>query len=63
VQGLNQKLAADEQFPRITVYTPPHSASTTFGYGLGLLACDANNLYVSIGTNVWGRISLTTNAW
>jgi len=63
VQGLNQKLTADEQFPRIPVYTPPHSVSSTFGYGAGLLACDSNNLYVSIGTNIWSRINLQTNTW
>ncbi|HEV2693412.1 MAG TPA: hypothetical protein VG347_11000 [Verrucomicrobiae bacterium] len=63
VQGLNQKLSADEQHPQIPFYTPPSSASTTFGYGPGLLACDANNLYVSTGMNAWSRINLPTNAW
>lgn len=63
VQGLNQRQVTDEQFPRLPVYTPPHSISTTFGYGPGLLACDVNNLYVSIGTNTWCRISLPTNTW
>lgn len=63
VQGLGQKLTADEQHPQIPFYTPPTSVSTTFGYGPGLLVCDARNLYVSIGTNAWCRIGLPTNAW
>ena len=40
-----------------------HSTNSTFGYGAGLITCDTNYIYVSVGTNAWNRISISTNTW
>jgi hypothetical protein len=46
-----------------TSMTIAHSTNSTFGYGAGLLACDTNYAYISVGTNSWRRIAISTNSW
>ena len=50
----------NSNYPTLTV---THSTNSTFGYGAGLIACDTNYIYVSVGTNAWNRISISTNTW
>lgn len=47
----------------IPALTVSSSSASTMGYGAGLMASDSNYLYVSIGTNLWGRIAIPTNTW
>ena len=46
-----------------TTNTVSHSTNSTFGFGAGLMTCDTNYFYVSVGTNAWRRISIPTNTW
>jgi len=39
------------------------ASSSTFGFGAGLMTCDTNYLYLSVGTNAWRRIAIPTNTW
>ena len=43
--------------------TVSHSTNSTLGFGAGLMTCDTNYFYVSVGTNIWRRISIPTNTW
>lgn len=44
-----------------------HSTDSTYPYGAGLISFGMDNttnyLYVSVGTNNWGRLEIKTNAW
>jgi hypothetical protein len=50
-------------FVLLTTNTITHSTNSTFGYGAGLIGCDTNYLYISVGTNDWSRIAIPTNTW
>jgi len=39
------------------------ATNTTLGFGAGLMACDTKFVYLSLGTNQWGRIPIPTNTW
>ena len=39
------------------------SASSTMGFGAGLVVADADYLYISADTNLWRRIAIPTNSW
>jgi hypothetical protein len=41
-------------------YTVTNSTDSTFGFGAGLLRWDTNYLYVSVGTNLWKRVALSS---
>jgi hypothetical protein len=43
--------------------TITHSTNSTYGYGAGLMTCDTNYVYVSVGTNAWCRLAIPTNTW
>jgi hypothetical protein len=43
--------------------TITHSTNSTYGYGAGLMDCDTNYIYVSVGTNAWRRLAIPTNTW
>lgn len=65
--GINSSTAfyVPVQMPEAYFVTNTITASTnsTFGYGAGLMTCDTNYVYVSIGTNNWRRITIPTNTW
>jgi len=44
----------------MTQRTVTNATSTTWGRGAGMLCVDSNYVYVSVGTNVWKRSSLST---
>ena len=50
-------------FLKLSGFTVTHSTNSTFGYGAGLVACDAGFIYVSTGTNAWRRVALAASAW
>jgi hypothetical protein len=51
--------------PVIPFLSIPFTNTTTYGYGAGLMAFSTNGntnwLNISIGTNQWGRVELSTN--
>ena len=50
-------------FLLLASYTVTASTNSTFGRGAGMFAVDTNYLYISVGTNNWGRVSIPTNTW
>lgn len=58
------KITPALQLPNGLVLTTPTTISTatnsTFGFGAGLMLCDTNYVYVSVGTNRWKRAALSS---
>lgn len=44
----------------VTPTTPASSTDTTNGYTGGLIVADGNYIYVSVGTNTWKRVAIST---
>ncbi len=63
VAGTQPVFTWPPQLTFLPFYTPATTNSSTFGYGAGLLTCDTNYLYISIGTNAWRRMSIPLGVW
>lgn len=43
-----------------SIYTVTNSTDSSFGYGAGLMVLDTNYVYVTVGTNLWKRATLSS---
>ena len=45
---------------QLTPRTVTNASDSTWGNGSGLVCCDSNYVYVSVGSNVWKRVALSS---